>query len=209
MLDPEINNQADLNLKWEAEKTVIQLDLFAAFMQDFISSSIDTTLSPKLPDSPGVRRYTNIEKAFKTGFEAAWSQELPAGLQHQLSLSYTYAQDLVKDEPLPEIAPFDMSYRLSGNYLNRRLSPYVILRHVLQQKRISGEFGEKASPAFSLIDLGLTIRLPPLVGITAGVQNLLNENYYEHLTRSVRGEGSPPIYAPGRSFFLSFSLDFR
>lgn len=209
MLDPEINNQTDLNLKWEAENTVIQLDIFAAFMQDFISSAVDTALSPILPSSPGVRRYTNIDRAFKTGFEAAWSQRLPAGLQHQLSLAYTYAQDLVRNEALPEIAPLDIRYHLSGSYLNSTLSPHITLRHVLKQERVSSEFGEKATPSFSLIDLGLTFRVHRRVGITAGVQNLLNENYYEHLTRSVRAEGSPPIYAPGRSFILSFNLDFR
>jgi len=67
LIDPEVNNQADLNFRWEANQTVLQLDLFVAYMQDFISSSIDTTLSPKLPSSPGVRRYQNIDKAFKTG----------------------------------------------------------------------------------------------------------------------------------------------
>lgn len=209
ILDPEVNNQADVNFQWSAEKAVIQLDLFAAYMQDFISSYIDTTLSPTIPSSPGVRRYNNIDRAFKTGFEASWSQLLPAGLQHRFSLAYTWAQDMVKDEPLPEIAPLDLRYHLSGNYFKGKLAPYITFRYVLEQSRISPEFGETKTPAFGLMDLGISYQVFRLLGITAGVQNLLDANYYEHLTRSSRGANAQPIYAPGRSFFLSFNLDFR
>ena len=209
VVDPEINNQADVNLRWSSEKTVMQVDLFAAYLQDFISSYIDSSLSPTIPSSPGVRKYSNIDRAFKTGFEASWTMLLPAGLQQGLSLAYTWAQDLVKDQPLPEIAPLDMKYRLSGNYFNKRLSPYISFRYVLEQNRVSSEFGEKASPSFGLIDLGLSFRLHQIFGITAGVQNLLDVNYYEHLTRSSSGANARPIYAPGRSIFVSFNLDFR
>lgn len=209
MLDPEINNQADVNFRWSAEKTVIQVDLFAAYLQDFISSYIDSTLSPTIPSSPGVRKYINVDRAFKTGFEASWSMLLPAGLQHRFSLAYTWAQDLVKDQPLPEIAPLDLRYHLSGSYFKKRLSPYITLRYVIEQNRISPEFGENASPSFGLIDLGLSFQVHRIFGITAGVQNLLDANYYEHLTRSSRGANAQPIYAPGRSYFLSFNLDFR
>ena len=209
LIDPEVNNQADLNFRWEANQTVLQLDLFVAYMQDFISSSIDTTLSPKLPSSPGVRRYQNIDKAFKTGFETSWSQLLFAGLQHQLSVAYTYAQDLVKEAPLPEIPPLDLRYHLSGNYLKNRLSPYITFRHVVEQARTSAEFGETVTPSFSIIDLGLSMRINQMLGFTAGVENLLDVNYYEHLSRSARGATAVPIHAPGRNFFLSFNLDFR
>ncbi len=209
MLDPEVNNQADLNFRWESNQTVLQLDIFAAYMQDFISSSIDSSLNPKLPDSPGVRRYVNIDKAFKTGFEASWSQFLFAGLQHQLAVAFTYAQDLVNDAPLPEIPPLDLRYHLSGNYLANRLSPYLSFRHVMEQARISDEFGETLTPSFSIIDLGLSFRIRQTIVFTAGVENLLNANYYEHLNRSARGATAIPIHAPGRSFILSFNLDFR
>jgi iron complex outermembrane receptor protein len=48
-----------------------------------------------------------------------------------------------------------------------------------------------------------------MIGLTAGVENLLDANYYEHLNRSARGATAIPIHAPGRSFILSFNLDFR
>ncbi|MEN8202076.1 MAG: TonB-dependent receptor [Bacteroidota bacterium] len=209
MLDPEINNQADLNFQWKSENTSLKLDLFTAYLQDFISSSIDISLSPRLPSSPGVRRFINVDKAFKSGFEASWGQRLFVGLTHQLSLAYTYGQDLVRKEPLPEIAPLDLRYHLSGSYVKNHLQPYATFRYAMEQDRISGEFGETVTPSFFIVDLGLSLKINRLIGIRAGVQNLLDELYYEHLNRSVKSANPFPIYAPGRSFFLSFNLAFN
>ena len=208
-LDAEINNQADLNFQWKYQKSSIRLDLYAAYLQNFISSSIDTTLEPSLPTSPGVRRFTNIDKAFKTGFEASWTQQLFAGLSSQLSLAYTYGQDLVRSEPLPEIAPLDVRWLLSGHYMANRIQPYATFRYVVEQSRISSEFGESITPSFYLIDLGISFAITPVIRVKTGINNILDTLYYEHLNRSVRSVTPFPIYAPGRSFFLSFNLDFR
>ena len=207
-LKPEINNQADLTLEWKTPNTNLQADLFVAYMQDYISSLIDTTQAPNLPNSPGVRKFVNLDRAFKTGFEISWSQSLLAGLQHLLSMAYTYGQDLERGEPLPEIAPLDIRYVLSGSYLKNRLRPEMACRFVLEQSRISTAFGETLTPAFHLLDVKIFCRLHEVFGITAGVQNLFNEHYYEHLNRSVKGSNPKPIFAPGRNFFVSLNFNF-
>ena len=206
---PEVNNQADLQLSWKTRGAMIRVDLFASLLQDYISSAIDTSLTPRMPSSPGVRRFDNLDKALLTGLELGWNQDLFAGLRHQFNLALTYGQDLAKEEALPEIAPLEFRYRLSGSYLEKRLRPWISARKVFRQDRVSAEFGENATPGFTLLDLGLSFNITSWIGISAGINNLLDEQYYEHLSRSVRSQGSPPIYAPGRSFLLSFSLDFR
>jgi len=207
LLDPEINNEFDITLQWKSEHTNLHLDLFAAYLQDYISSVIDVSLSPTIPSSPGVRRYTNINKAVKTGFEAGWNQLWPAGLQHQFSIAYTYGEDLGRSDPLPEIAPLDLRFHLSGDYFSHRFIPYLTFRYVLEQSRVSSEFGETVSPAFTLVDLGLMFRFSKSFSVSTGIQNLFDTLYYEHLSRSVRDVNSTPIYSPGRCFFLSFNLD--
>lgn len=206
-LNPEVNNQTDLTFEWKVEKSSVKVDVFAAYLQDMISSVIDTNLKPRLPSSPGVRQYTNLDKAFKTGFEASWSQLLFAGLQHQFSIAYTYAQNLELDEPLPEIAPLDMRYSLIGNYLNNKLRPEVTYRLVLEQSRVSPEYGETTTPGFNLLDVKVAYKINQMFNVTAGIQNLLDENYYEHLSRFVKGTDIP-IYAPGRNIFISLNLNF-
>jgi iron complex outermembrane receptor protein len=206
-LRPEVNNQIDLTFSWATEKTALNIDLFAAYLQDYISSIIDPNLKPRLPMSPGVRQFTNIEQALKTGFEVSWTQELFLGLQHQTGVAYTYAQDLERDEPLPEIAPLDFRYTLRGQYLKGKLQPEATFRYVMAQSRISKEFGETETPAFALLNVKLGYQLAKMIRVQAGVNNLLDENYYEHLTRSVRGTPNP-IYAPGRNFYGSLNLTF-
>ncbi|NTW24827.1 MAG: TonB-dependent receptor [Lentimicrobium sp.] len=206
-LNSEVNNEADMNLSYKTEKSAISLDFFASLQQDYISSVIDTSLVPKFPTSPGVRRFTNIDNAFKTGFELSWNQTLTAHLQHRMAIAYTYGQNIDNEEPLPEIAPLDFRYTLTGSYLNSKLRPSVTFRHVLSQERVSADFGEKVSPAFTLIDLNVLWQITKVFSATAGIQNLLDEAYYEHLNRSISGTTPKPIYAPGRNIFLSLTMD--
>lgn len=206
-IEPEVNNQLDVNVNLGKEQTLISFDVFASYLQDHISSRIDSDLNPRIPSSPGVRRFVNIGQAFKTGFEFSLTQQLFAGLSHNLSVAYTYAQDLERDEPLPEIAPMDFRYTLKGSYFNDKLKPVLRLRHVLEQSRISAEYGETTTPAFTLVDVHFSWQPIEMMGVTAGVSNLFNVNYNEHLTRFVSGMTSP-IYARGRSVFVSMNLRF-
>jgi iron complex outermembrane receptor protein len=207
-LSPEINYQADLTFKWNInENSAINVDLFAAYLQDYISSVIDTTLTPRLPMSPGVRQYINIDEAVKTGFEISWHQQLFAGLAHRMGVAYTYGQDLERDEPLPEIAPLDFRYTLYGHYLKGKLKPEITFRYVAEQSRVSGEFGEVTTPSFNLLDIKIGYQFTNSLSANVGVNNLLDEHYFEHLNRSVRG-GNDPIFAPGRNIFVNLNFTF-
>lgn len=206
-VNPEVNNQIDVVFDWKNSSTAVNLDIFASYLQDYITSEIDRNLVPKLPTSPGVRQITNLDEAMKTGFELNWVQEIGFGVQHQAGIAYTYAQDLENDQPLPEIPPFEFRYVLKGNYLNGNLTPELSLRHAMEQSRVSPEFGEQATPAFTLLDVKIGYRINHLARVNAGVNNLFDENYFEHLTRAVRGTTSP-IYSPGRTVIINLSLDF-
>jgi iron complex outermembrane receptor protein len=183
------------------------VDIFAAYLTDYISSVINPDLDPVIPSSPWVRQFINIDDAFKTGFELSWTQDLFAGLQQQLSVAYTYGQDLERDEPLPEIAPLDLRYQLTGTYLDNRLRPQLVLRHAAKQSRTSNEFGETATPAFTLLDVRVEYALSNQLSVNLGVNNLFDEAYFEHLNRSVRGT-MDPIFAPGRNVFANLNFSF-
>ncbi|MBY5958250.1 TonB-dependent receptor [Membranicola marinus] len=207
MLRPEKNNQVDLTYEWKTVQSALNVDVFAAYMTDYISSVIQKDLNPRLPMSPGVRKYMNIDQALKTGIEIRWKQNLTRSLSHQIAFAYTYGQNLKLDEPLPEIAPFDVRYRLAGSFFQQKFRPEVQFRYVSAQDRISSEFGETITPSFSLLDLHMGYTVTQNIGINVSVNNLLNKGYYEHLNRSVRGSKNP-IYAPGRSFLFSFNVRF-
>lgn len=206
---PEVNNQADFKFDFKTSSTAVELTVFAAYLNNYISSEIRSDLNPRMATSPGVRQFKNVGEALMTGTEISWSQKLFAGLTQYAAVAYTYGQNLVTNSALPEIAPLDFRYTLVGNYMNGKLVPQVTLRHVLKQDRISMEYGETETPAFTLVDLSMNYKPWTAVTFTAGAQNLFDVAYYEHLSRSVKGMNPRPIYAPGRNVFLAVSFDLR
>ena len=207
-LAPEVNNQIDITFSVAVNSNIrLSIDVFGAYLENLISSVIDTNLSPRMPTSPGVRQFVNINAAYKTGFEMSYTQMLFAGLQHQLSMAYTYAQDAERNEPLPEIAPLDLRYTLLGTYFSSKLKPQITVRLVADQTRISTEFGETITPGFALLDVKVAYQFNSKLNLILGADNVLNASYYEHLNRSVRGSTNP-IYAPGINVFVKLSYMF-
>lgn len=204
-LKPEVNNQADLNFQYQHEKTAFSLNFFAAYLQNFISGRIDTTLTPRISSSPGVRRYVNLDRALMTGFEVNFSQSLPAHLQADVNIAYVFGKDLSDDKPLPEIPPLDMRIALSGNYFKHKFKPELSFRYVLEQDRINESFGENSTPEFVLIDISMEYKINKAFRVKTGVKNLLDEAYYEHLSRAINGKPDQPLYAPGRNIFLTLN----
>ncbi|SEG35586.1 TonB-dependent receptor [Algoriphagus boritolerans] len=205
-IKPETNNELDLVLGYSREKISLELTLFGSYMTDYITS-VKTELKPRLASSPGVRQYLNVDEAMKTGFELNFKQQLSTQLSQTLGVAYTYGKDLILDAPLPEIAPLDLRYGVRGQFFQGKLQSGINLRHVLTQERISEAFGEGKTPGFTLLDLDASFPIGKMLLIKGGVQNILSETYYEHLTRPI-GTNKTLMYAPGRNYFLMVSFKF-
>lgn len=206
-LKAEVNNQADLHLNYQRRLSQLGFTVYIAYLQNYISSKIDTNLQTRLPASPGVRQYTNLAKAMLSGFELSYSQPLPVKLMAEFSMAYTHGQDLQTRTPLPEIPPMELRFKLSGNYFGEKLMPDVQIRHVFRQDRIADEFAETATPAFTLLDVGLAYAFSSNFRLDAGINNLFDEAYYEHLSRALRTDPAKPLYARGRSVFVRLNID--
>jgi iron complex outermembrane receptor protein len=158
--------------------------------------------------SPGVRQYINIEKALITGFELDWKQTITSFLKHDFSVVYIYGENKKLNEPLPEIAPAEFKYSLTGSFVNGKIMPEIIFRQALKQDRIASSYGETISPAFNVIDVKISWLATKTITANGGILNLFDTAYYEHLSRSVHGPGKRPIYSPGRSFFVTITFNF-
>ncbi|MBK8503157.1 MAG: TonB-dependent receptor [Saprospiraceae bacterium] len=208
-LSPEVNHQVDLTFQTRSKTLSLNTDLFISYLTDFISSRILSDIKPKLPNSPGVRQFLNLDQALIHGFEVELSHELSPKIRQNIGIAYTRGQDLSRKEPLPEIAPLELHYRILGTFAKNKLQPEIRLRQVIKQSRISSEYGETVTPSFFLTDVNASYALGKNKRIAAGIQNLFDVNYYEHLTRSVAGNRDLPIYAPGRNFSITLNFDFR
>lgn len=207
ILKPEVNHQVDLVSTWSTSSLRLELNLFQSVITNYISSEIDPDLSPRMAMSPGVRRFTNLERAYIGGIEGGFSQLLGARLNHSFQMAWTYGEDLETGEALPEIAPLDVRYSFGATMMSARILPEITLRHVLAQKRISERFGEQKSESFTRVDVNLTLLPLQKLHITTGIQNLFDEAYFEHLNRAITGVGEP-IHEPGRNFYITVGYSF-
>ncbi len=208
-IKPERNNQTDLILEIKTVKIFLNVNLFASYITDYITSIKNIDLKPRIATSPGVRQFTNTDNVFKTGFEINWKQYLFYSIQQQAGIAYTYAKNTENNEPLSEIAPFELRYLLAGKYFNNKLNFEILLRHVLKQNRISVEFGEKETPSFTTLDFGISYKMLKFMSIASGVQNIFNKTHYEHLNRSISGSTTDYIFNRGRSLYFTLVVDFK
>lgn len=207
-LKPEINYQADVNYTWQPPKSLFNVNLFVSSVQNYISSTIRQDLTPRIASAPGVRQYINIKRAMITGFEVGYQQEMPFNLLAGLTAAYTYAEDNEHQKPLPEIPPLDMQLVIKGSYFAQKIKPEVLLRHAIEQKRISAEYGESPTESFTIIDAAISYTPRPRISFLVGAKNLTGTNYYEHLSRSLSNTNNLPLYNPGRSVYAILLLQF-
>jgi iron complex outermembrane receptor protein len=158
--------------------------------------------------SPGVRRYINIDKAIMTGFEASWMQQLPFKLASRLSIAYTLGEDLTTQKPLPEIPPFEINLGIHGKFFKDKLKPELFIRQAFDQYRVSETFGETKTSAFTLVNVKASFALNKYLHLAAGVNNLFNISYYEHLSRAMRIDNGRPLHAPGTNVFGTVTVRF-
>ncbi len=207
-LKAETNNQVDLIFNYESDVTNLNLNLFSSYLNNYISSEIRNDLSPRMPSAPGVRQFVNVDKAQIMGFEASWEQIINRQIQQVAEFAYTHGQNTTSDEALPEIPPMQFRYRLIGSFINKKLRTELNFRHAFEQNRIAKSYGETKTPAFNVLDIKASYPIVQNLNVAVSLQNIFNEAYYEHLSRSVRNAESRPIYSPGRSFYFSLSYRF-
>jgi iron complex outermembrane receptor protein len=79
-------------------------------------------------------------------------------------------------------------------------------RFVASQKHVSLSYYENETPGFVLMNLMMKYSINKTVSVSAGVQNLFNKNYYEHLNRRIVGS-TEKLYEAGRNFYLNLLVD--
>jgi len=130
------------------------------------------------------------------------------------SIYYVRGEDDTRGVPLPEIPPLE--FALAGRWsFPGPVSGWLQLggRYVAEADRIDPEFPEDETPSFTVWHLRGHFDVLRYMGIEVGVENLLNEEYWEHLTREAASNvpGLTPgqnIPQPGRYMTLALVFDF-
>ncbi|MGO1893638.1 MAG: TonB-dependent receptor domain-containing protein, partial [Luteimonas sp.] len=133
------------------------------------------------------------------------------------SVAYAWGELADGGQPLPQMTPFES--RLTAAYDNGRWSAGALLRVVAGQDRVSESLGNVVgrdlgpSPGFAVFSLNGGYRFSETVQLTAGIDNLFDRAYSEHLNlagNSAFGYPADPVRVnePGRTAWVKLNVEY-
>ncbi len=177
----ESSRHFQANLHFAGKDFKASLRNQVSYVKDYILGRIDTDIPPMNLYATGLKIYGNISHAFLYGTSLQMQWIPVQGLNLYSLFEYTYARTH-EGEPLPLIPPFK---NLSiCRYRKKTFSVQAEGEFSSAQHRISPTSGETPTDAFSIFNLRASWSLNlsrSLFEISAGVENLFDRAYSEHL----------------------------
>jgi iron complex outermembrane receptor protein len=214
-LDPEVKYEIDAGITWRKPRIETRLSGFASYVTDYIYS---TQVAFQDVNGDGVsdiiRGYRNID-AYLYGAELGISAKIIEHVTIPVRASWVAGRNDSNGRDLPEIPPLEIlaSVIVDGG---RRVPWWAEFggRFVTRQDRIDPTFPEDETPAFNVFHVRGGATLAKSVRLEAGIENLFDKTYNEHLTRESAFTYAGGLLAgaeipePERSFYLTLRYEF-
>lgn len=205
-LNPERSTQSDLWIDANYSSWNVSLNLFARQIDNYITLT-PTNLSKRLPLSPStVYQYVNGKANF-WGFDVSSSYQLMDPLSLHAGVNYLFGKDISLNEPALGVPPFSIN---SGLRYESPHLPWFIestVHWVGKQDRIAATRGEIPTEDYITADLQGGITFWQQFSIQAGIKNITDKNYVNHLNAKNPFSGRQ-IPEPGRVFHVDASFQF-
>jgi iron complex outermembrane receptor protein len=223
-LKPEANNEFDLVYKYNNKGIGgFEVTGFYSIIQDYIGGVYlpPSVQKPLMKSVLGVKNFENLGGAKMYGFEFSYATPNKYKLRARLTAAMTSGtidevevleidpntgkvtgSHMAQNDNLGEIPPMEANLNVSYNFLNERIIPQFTFRYVAAQNNVSLAMQELTSESFTLLGLRVLYKHNANLTIVGGVNNMLDQAYYEHLNRRVLGTDRR-IYEPGRSFYIN------
>jgi len=205
---PEKNTQLDVGLIRRGGKLDVSLSLFYNDIEDYIL--IESNVRKGMRTTTIAR---NVD-ATTWGGEAGISYAIATYWKTDLTLAYTRGENETDDRPLAQQSPLEG--RLSLEFDNGTWSAGALLRLVDDQDRVAVNQGNVVgqdlgeTDGFAVLSLNGGWRIRRGVQLTAGIDNLLDETYAEHVSRGgamLAGyTQTERVNEPGRTAWMKLSL---
>jgi outer membrane receptor protein involved in Fe transport len=219
-LTPDQARQLDLGVRAEYETLRFGLNGFYSWIHNYITFE---EISPPTPpfQANGVQ-FINTNRASLSGFETYGEWDVFSWLTPFVVMEYVEGRDYSRDdrptvqlppgatpgaqEPLPGIPPLDtrVGLRVHEGRKNPRWGTEIVARMVAAQNRIAQSLGEKATPGFTVYTFRSYGQVCPNCLLPAGVENLGNRLYREHLDL-LTGHG---VFQPGVNFYFGAQVTY-
>jgi len=207
-LDPETKQEIELRAEGTVHTHRLGIALYAARIDDFLYPTTLTML-----DVNGDGRIDRVRGHENRDVER-WGMEAEAILTASETLQVPLKMEFVRAEttdgtPVPETPPLELHGALQWSPASE-WNPVAELglRYVHKQDQIDPAFGEDATPSFALVHVRVQFQPVENWWVEAGIENLLDRTYHEHLTREALLpvgdlQAGDEVPGPGRSFTLA------
>jgi iron complex outermembrane receptor protein len=201
--NPELLNESSWNsegtLSYFGSKVELQITPFYQRINNYIMGRREEGLSTMTIGARGVKRNINVERADLKGFDVMLLASPVPSLQWITTVKYTYGNNAL-GEAMPLIPPLKSVTSL--RYEKKKFNVQVEWEWAAAQKHVSASFGEHQTPAYSILYLRAGLTLNSSWQFNAGVENVLDRRYREHLDWG----GIP---RPGRNVYFNLVYKFR
>ena len=208
-LEPERSWQADVEMKGRYERASFKVSGFARHLSNYITLEPAPDVEPMLPlpiFAGGPFRYTNGTATYYGGEASAAYAVLPS-LTASASGSYLWGKNLETNQPALGVAPLQSNLGLRYEPPEGRFYVEGSLHAAAEQDRVARVLGE--TPTESYVTLGLKggVEVGYGVSLQAGVTNLTDAGYVNHLNAKNPYTGRA-IFESGRVFFTDLTYRF-
>lgn len=199
------NEQAwngELNLLFATPDLSWKLTAFGSLVQHYIMGKTQPELSVMTTGATGVRAYENIPSARLFGAESSFNYQF---FHRHFILNNTWKWLHGEDHqhnPLPLITPIKTITSL--RFLHRNVFLQAENEISLRQSQVNLDFGEKETQGYTIFNVrsGYSFVMKRYqLNFSAGIENLFNKAYAEHLDW-----GS--VLRPGRNIYGMLTLKF-
>jgi iron complex outermembrane receptor protein len=221
-LDAEINNQFEIAYKGKKEVNsgINQINwgasVYYSHFENYIVALIDETKTRKfMPNQEPIhpKVFRNLDKAYKTGFEANFGLQFLKDFDFNANFAYVYARNEDLNESLPLTPPLRTTFSLQYN--KGKFWAGTDLRLISEQTDLATSFGENQNtPAYELLDIRLGYEILPNLNLGAAALNVFDKQYFDHLNFAFRNQadaglsGMERLTDPGRNFTFFMKYGF-
>lgn len=210
-VDPEKTTQLDIGLQYAEGPLEAWVSAYAGVVKDYILFSYGPGANPLHT----ISWVDNIDARI-AGAELGGSYKLTENWKTDASLAYAWGENTTDNRAMPQIPPLEA--RLGLTYEKGDWSAAGLWRVVAAQNRVaemqgnvtSKDFDE--SSGFGVLSLNAAYRVSKNFKLSAGVDNLLDKAYSEHLNQAgnagVGMSASERINEPGRSLWARMDVSF-
>jgi iron complex outermembrane receptor protein len=209
-LDPEVHHQLDVGLSGKANGNMLEWDavLYYDKVSDFVLRDINRGAIAGV--SPNSTIYRNVD-ATLWGAEVSAQWMFAKGWQTYGSLAYVNAENTSDNRNIAQIPP--LNGRIGLDYTESVWGAGGRVRFAAQQNDIDTLSGLDTieTPSYGVVDIYGSYTVAKNTVLKAGVDNLFDTLYAEHVNRAYSGIFGNPldrIYEPGISFWARIDTTF-